>query len=120
MEALHKQHCEVSRVGSPLISNEDAPRLLVEIPGWRKEFHEGVEKLIKEFDFVEFKDGFDFSFKLAAIADEEQHHPAILNEWGKVTVYWWTHAVNGLHMNDFIMAAKTDVIAKSVRQGGNL
>jgi len=36
----------------------------------------------------------------------------LLTEYGKVTVTWWTHAICGLHKNDFIMAAKTDEIAK--------
>ena len=42
------------------------------------------------------------------LAEEAEHHPAILTEWGKVTVQWWTHKIKGLHRNDFIMAAKTD------------
>jgi len=41
-------------------------------------------------------------------AEAEGHHPAILTEWGRVTVEWWTHKIKGLHRNDFIMAAKTD------------
>ena len=41
-------------------------------------------------------------------AEEEGHHPALLTEWGKVTVSWWTHKIGGLHQNDFIMAARTD------------
>ena len=43
-------------------------------------------------------------------AEKEGHHPALLTEWGKVTVSWWTHDVGGLHQNDFIMAARTDDI----------
>jgi 4a-hydroxytetrahydrobiopterin dehydratase len=42
------------------------------------------------------------------LAEEQGHHPALLTEWGKVTVTWWTHKIKGLHRNDFIMAAKTD------------
>jgi 4a-hydroxytetrahydrobiopterin dehydratase len=38
------------------------------------------------------------------------HHPAILTEWGKVNVRWWSHEIGGLHKSDFIMAAKTDLI----------
>ena len=38
----------------------------------------------------------------------EDHHPAILLEWGSVRVTWWSHKIKGLHMNDFICAAKTD------------
>lgn len=44
------------------------------------------------------------------ISLEESHHPAVLLEWGKVEVTWWTHKINGLHENNFIMAAKTDAI----------
>jgi 4a-hydroxytetrahydrobiopterin dehydratase len=42
------------------------------------------------------------------LAEAEDHHPAIVTEWGRVTVTWWTHKIRGLHRNDFIMAAKTD------------
>jgi len=53
----------------------------------------------------------DFTNQVAKIANDEDHHPAILTEWGKVTVTWWTHKIRGLHLNDFIMAAKTDQLA---------
>ena len=42
------------------------------------------------------------------IAEQEDHHPRIVTEWGRVAVQWWTHVISGLHRNDFIMAAKTD------------
>jgi 4a-hydroxytetrahydrobiopterin dehydratase len=44
------------------------------------------------------------------IAEEEDHHPLLIVEWGMLTVQWWTHVVKGLHKNDFIMAAKTNDI----------
>ncbi|MDA9957990.1 4a-hydroxytetrahydrobiopterin dehydratase, partial [Gammaproteobacteria bacterium] len=44
--------------------------------------------------------------------DEEDHHPQIILEWGKVTVTWWSHKIEGLHHNDFICAAKTDQLFK--------
>jgi 4a-hydroxytetrahydrobiopterin dehydratase len=34
----------------------------------------------------------------------------LVTEWGRVEVRWWTHKINGLHRNDFILAAKTDVL----------
>jgi 4a-hydroxytetrahydrobiopterin dehydratase len=52
----------------------------------------------------------DFTNQVAQVSNEEDHHPAILTEWGKVTVTWWTHKIKGLHRNDFIMAAKTSKI----------
>ena len=116
MEPLYTRRCEVCRLGTPVIKDEEANPLLVKIPAWRREFHEGVEKLIREFHFVEFKDAFDFTYKVATLSERENHHPALLTEWGKVTVYWWPHQINGLHLNDFIMAAKTDMIARSSRK----
>ena len=51
-----------------------------------------------------------FANKIADLAEQEDHHPEILIEWGKVTVTWWSHKIKGLHKNDFICAAKTDQI----------
>ena len=42
------------------------------------------------------------------LTEEQDHHPLIITEWGRVTVQWWTHKIKGLHRNDFIMASKTD------------
>ena len=51
-----------------------------------------------------------FTNRVGALAEREGHHPALLTEWGRVTVTWWTHKIRGLHRNDFIMAAKTDAL----------
>lgn len=115
MSELHARHCEACNMGAPVVTEEEASELIVGIPSWKRLFHEGVEKLMREFYFVEFKDAFEFSYKIASLAEREAHHPSMLIEWGKVTVYWWSHKINGLHVNDFIMAAKTDMIAKTSR-----
>ena len=57
--------------------------------------------------------GADGHRAVGAIAEEVGHHPALLTEWGKVTVTWWSHSIKGLHRNDFIMAARTDDVAKT-------
>ena len=64
--------------------------------------------LERAFAFPNFVDALAFTNKVSALAESESHHPALLTEWGKVTVTWWTHKIGGLHRNDFIMAAKTD------------
>ena len=56
---------------------------------------------------------------IAELAEAEGHHPALLTEWGKVTVSWWTHKIRGLHRNDFIMAAKTDALVAERYPSGN-
>ena len=60
------------------------------------------------FTFDDFAQALRFTDEVGAVAEEEGHHPALLTEWGRTTVSWWTHKIKGLHRNDFIMAAKTD------------
>ena len=69
-----------------------------------------LKKLKKEFSFSNYSDSIAFTNKVADMADQEDHHPQIILEWGKVTVIWWSHKIKGLHKNDFICAAKTDYI----------
>ena len=69
-------------------------------------------QLRREFTFRNFKEALAFTNRLGELAEAEFHHPAILTEWGKVTVSWWTHKIGGLHRNDFIMAARTDQLPR--------
>ncbi len=71
---------------------------------------DGVNQLEKLFRFPNFVSAMEFADKVGKEAEKEQHYPTIVLEWGKVTVTWWTHKIGGLHINDFIMAAKTDLI----------
>ena len=70
--------------------------------------HGGVGRLERVFSFPSFVEALAFTNHVGALAEDAGHHPAITTEWGRVTVQWWTHAIAGLHRNDFIMAAKTD------------
>ena len=80
------------------------------IPEWSIVEVDGIRRLTRSFSFADFREALTFTNEVGAIAEEEGHHPALLTEWGKVTVTWWTHKIRGLHVNDFIMAAKTDVL----------
>ncbi|MDA9805629.1 4a-hydroxytetrahydrobiopterin dehydratase, partial [Gammaproteobacteria bacterium] len=62
--------------------------------------------------FSNYRDSVEFSNKVAEMADKEDHHPVITIEWGKVTIVWWSHKIQGLHKNDFICASKTDYLTK--------
>ena len=63
----------------------------------------------REFEFEDFQKALDFVNNVGKIAEEEGHHPVINNfTWGKATIKLYTHKINGLHENDFIMAAKID------------
>ncbi len=66
------------------------------------------DRLQKEYEFANFRDALDFTNAVGEIAEQENHHPDIELGWGRVLVQFRTHKVDGLSMNDFIMAAKTD------------
>lgn len=66
--------------------------------------------LIKSFVFPDFKLALDFVNKVGLLAEQENHHPELCFTWGKVTIRIWTHKIDGLHDNDFILAAKIDSI----------
>lgn len=112
MSNLVSSSCEACRVDAPSVSDDEASELIKEIEGWHL-IDDGVKKLKKEFSFSNYPDSVDFSNKVADMSEQENHHPQIILEWGKVTVIWWSHKIKGLHKNDFICAAKTDKISKN-------
>jgi len=63
--------------------------------------------LQRTFSFPDFRKALTFTNQVGELAEVEGHHPKLVTEWGKVTVVWWTHSLQGLHSNDFLMAAKT-------------
>ena len=107
---LSKQNCEACRADAPKISDDDLKMLMPNIPDWSVVVVDGVMQLSREFEFKNFEQAMAFSNRVGEIAEAEDHHPAILTEWGKVTVTWWSHKIKGLHRNDLIMAARTDEV----------
>ena len=108
MSELVEQKCEACRVGAPKVTDEEVEALHPQVPDWDLVERGGIRRLERVFSFDDFAEALAFTNRVGGIAEEEGHHPALLTEWGKVTVTWWTHKIEGLHRNDFIMAAKTD------------
>lgn len=108
MSELSTKKCEACRIGAPQVTEEETQKLMLEIPNWEVIKIDGINRLRRTFEFPNFIEAIAYTNKVGEISEEEGHHPAILTEWGKVTVTWWTHKIKGLHNNDFIMAAKTD------------
>ncbi len=108
MDELIKKQCEVCKAGPPLLTSEEINKFKLQIPDWEIVNIKGVNQLKCTFKFSNFTEALSFTNKIGEISEKQGHHPSILTEWGKVTVTWWTHKINGLHMNDFIMASKTD------------
>ncbi len=112
MAELTQQKCEACSKDAPPVTEEEIAELKPQIPDWNMIKPEGELRLERIYKFPDFKSAIAFTDRVGELAEEEGHHPALLTEYGKVTVTWWTHAISGLHKNDFIMAAKTDEIAK--------
>ena len=108
MTNLAAGKCVPCRGGDPSLTDAEIADLMSHVPQWQTVTQDNILRLQRVFKFKNYAQAVDFTNKIAAIAEEEGHHPLIVLEWGKVTVQWWTHVVKGLHRNDFIMAAKTN------------
>ncbi|MGA8657296.1 MAG: 4a-hydroxytetrahydrobiopterin dehydratase [Chthoniobacterales bacterium] len=108
MDPLIKERCTACRRDSPRVTAAEIQELQPQIPDWTLVERDGIERLERVFRFANFAEALDFTNRVGALAEEEGHHPAILTEWGRVTVGLWTHKIRGLHRNDFIIAAKID------------
>ncbi len=112
MYELAQLHCTPVAANAPPLTDPEISQLKASLPGWESYAVKGELRLEKAFQFKDFRAAAAFTNQVAELADQEDHHPAILTEWGKVTVTWWTHKIKGLHKNDFIMAAKTEQLSK--------
>lgn len=111
MSGLTEQSCEACRADAPLLSSEEMSLLMRELDGWELEAARAEPCITKRYRFSNFVEAMAFANKVGELAEQHNHHPLIVLEWGKVTVSWWTHKIKGLHKNDMIMAAKTDQLS---------
>jgi 4a-hydroxytetrahydrobiopterin dehydratase len=109
--SLIEERCEACRADAPKVSDAELAELIKQIPDWQPVVVDGVLQLKREYTFRNFALALAFTNRVGALAEEAGHHPALLTEWGKVTVSWWTHKIKGLHRNDFILAARTDQLS---------
>lgn len=108
MTSLAESTCVACRRDAPTVTDAEIEELHPQVADWEILEVDGVKRLRRAFAFGDFAQALAFTNAVGAIAEEEGHHPALLTEWGRVTVQWWTHKIRGLHRNDFVMAAKTD------------
>jgi 4a-hydroxytetrahydrobiopterin dehydratase len=109
--SLTNEKCIACRRDAPQVTEAELSELKPHIPEWTLVERDGIRRLERAFRFPNFAEALQFTDRVGALAEEEGHHPAILTEWGRVTVTLWTHKIRGLHRNDFIMAAKIDSFA---------
>ena len=105
---LADKKCEACKGEVAALDKGEIQEYLKQVNGW--DVSEQYTRIYKEFKFRNFGGSLDFVNKVALIAEQEHHHPDINFGWGYCTVYIQTHAINGLHENDFILASKIDNI----------
>lgn len=108
MADLATKHCVPCEGGVDPADDREIAELHRQVPDWKVVEVDGVKRLERKFFFRDFASALAFSDRVGSLAEAEGHHPVLTTEWGKVTVTWWTHAIGGLHENDFVMAAKCD------------
>lgn len=107
-------HCKATPANASAVSDAELKTLGAQIPDWSLENRNGILQLERTFKCNNFSQALSIANQIGDIADSNDHHPALVLEWGKITVTWWSHSINGLHHNDFVMAAKTDEIFKTL------
>jgi 4a-hydroxytetrahydrobiopterin dehydratase len=110
MDELAQMKCVACRAGAPTVTDAEIAEYREQIPEWTIVERDGIRRLERAFKFLDFKQALAFTQRVGDLAEAEGHHPTLATGWGKVTVTWWTHSIQGLHRNDFIMAAKTDAL----------
>ena len=114
MTELKNKKCVPCESDIPPMSEDEIKEMQKEVPEWKVIKVDDVPHLKRNFKFDDFEEALDFTNAVGEAAEEEGHHPVIELTWGRATVEWWTHNIEGLHQNDFIMAAKTDDIFRSM------
>jgi 4a-hydroxytetrahydrobiopterin dehydratase len=106
MTDLAQKSCTPCRGGVPPLEPEAARRLLAGVPGWK--LAEDASRIQRGYRFRDFREALAFIDHVGALAEAEGHHPDVSFGWGYATVSLQTKKINGLHENDFILAAKID------------
>jgi 4a-hydroxytetrahydrobiopterin dehydratase len=105
---LVQEQCVPCTGSIPRLTEAEIKHFWLETPMWQVEEEQRITHLRRTFEFHSFGDALDFTNQVGLLAEQQNHHPVMITRYRSVTVDWWTHAIGGLHKNDFIMAAKTD------------
>lgn len=115
METLSERRCAPCHGGTPRLTEDEIAELLPQLRGWT--VTDGV-RLTKDYSFSNFADALAFVNRVGRVAEEEDHHPDISFGWGRARLDIETHAIGGLSINDFILAAKVDALGEETEHNG--
>ena len=103
---LTDENCKPVMTGESSLSEQAVKELAVQIPGWTLR----DKSIEREFQFRDFKGSIAFVNKVADLAEKQNHHPDICIFYNKVKLVLSTYKIGGLSRNDFILAAKIDLL----------
>ncbi|MBI1256768.1 MAG: 4a-hydroxytetrahydrobiopterin dehydratase [Chloroflexi bacterium] len=108
MEKLAQEQCVPCTGDVPKLSDAEIQELHMNVPMWAVADGDEGKQIERTYEFERYPDGLIFASRVGRLAEEQDHHPTIIVGYKKVTLTWNTHAIKGLHRNDFVMAAKSD------------
>ncbi len=108
LQTLAQLDVAAVRADSHAVTEPELTEFRQAVPEWNVVDRGGMPALERTYRFKNFEQALAFTNRVGALAEQAGHHPAILTEWGRVTVTWWTHVIRNLHRNDFILAARSD------------
>lgn len=92
------------------LSKQEVIVLSAKLPQWQIIEECNIAKLQCKFEFENFESALVFTNDLGRLSESYHHHPQIILEWGRVTLTWWSHKLQGLHQNDFFMAKESELL----------
>ena len=105
---LKNQKCQACSGNTPVFNKNQIIQHLAKLDNWT--VNDEQKMIFKKFYFKNFEQALKFTNKVGQLADIEGHHPDVSLGWGYSLIMLHTHAIRGLSINDFIMAAKIDVL----------
>lgn len=113
---LAQKRCVPCEGGEPPLSAKQVREYLRHVPDWTPS--KGGTWISHEWTFKDFNNAIGFVNRVAGLAEREGHHPDIrVFSYRRVRIDLSTHAIKGLSVNDFILAAKINALRRSVQRG---
>ena len=105
---LDQKHCIPCSEGAPKLNGQELQNYLNSVdPHWQ--LNDRKTKIKRALKFKDFNQALQFINQVGEIAEQQGHHPNLyLHNYNQVTVELYTHKIQGLHANDFILAYKID------------
>jgi len=90
------------------LSDSEISKIVEQNPEWEVVSEDGISKLVQKFAFRNFLEALEFANRVGALAEDSDHHPKLVVEWGSLEVWWWSHDEGGMIPADAELAAEVD------------